>query len=118
MNKYLFKTSATMKEYNRQKWWIDSDIIRDITISAADTETALKEYQNIVKDTYYIDISDNAIKTKNNMYIDTEAGTIQTGYVITAKSDFEDRDNYRYTQQYIDLWVHISMIKNPFEKEN
>ena len=52
------------------------------------------------------------------MYIDTEAGTIQTGYVITAKSDFEDRDNYRYTQQYIDLWVHISMIKNPFEKEN
>ena len=115
MNKYLFKTSATMKEYNRQKWWIDSNIIRDITIAADSVEKALKEYQKFVKDRYYIDISDNAIKNKNNMYIDTETGTTQTGYVMTAKTDFEDRDNYRYTQQHIDLWVHISIIKNAFE---
>lgn len=105
-----------MKEYNRAKWWIASDIIGDITISADYIETALKEYQNIVKNKYYIQISDNALKTRNNMYIDTETGTRQTGFVITAKSDFEDRDNYRYTQQYINLWVHISIIQNPFEE--
>ena len=28
---YQFKTTATMKPYNNEKWWIDSGIIRDIT---------------------------------------------------------------------------------------
>ena len=28
--KYIFKTNATMKEYNNQKWWIDSNIVREI----------------------------------------------------------------------------------------
>ena len=114
--KYLFKTNATMKEYNCKKWWIDSHIISDLIITSDTLENALKEYQNIVKNRFYIDISDNAIKSKNNMYIDTEAGTIQSGYVITAKCDFEDRNNYKYTQQYIDLWVNISIIQNPFKE--
>ena len=35
MSKYIFKTTATMKEYNNSKWWIDSGIVRDITIQAA-----------------------------------------------------------------------------------
>lgn len=116
MTKFLFKTNATMKEYNHKKWWIDNNIISDLTIAADTIQAALKEYQNIVKNRFYIDISDNAIKNKNDMYIDTNSGIQQTGYVITAKCDFEDRDNYKYTQQYIDLWVDISIIQNPFKK--
>lgn len=117
MSKFLFKTTATMKEYNSKKWWIDSNIISDLILSAETVEEAIKEYQNIVKDKYYIDISDNAIKNKNNMYVDTADGAIQTGYVITAKCDFEDIDNYKTIQQYIDLWINISIVYNPFTYE-
>ena len=28
MKNYIFKTKATMKDYNRKKWWIDEDIIK------------------------------------------------------------------------------------------
>lgn len=114
MKTYLFNTTATMKDYNCEKWWIDSKIIGDLRIDANNLKDALKEYQNIVKDRC-IEISDNAIKNKNPMYIDNKAGeTIQTGYVITGKTEFEDRDNYKWSKQYIDLWVKIDVIENPF----
>lgn len=116
MNKYLFKTDATMKPYNNKKWWIDTKIINDITVKAETIDAALKQYQNIVSENHYIIVSDNAIKNKQNMYIDTESGSQQIGYVLTAKCDFENNDNYTYSQQYIDLWVHISIIQNPFEE--
>lgn len=37
MKNYIFKTMATMKEYNNKSWWIDSGIVRDIHIAAAYT---------------------------------------------------------------------------------
>ena len=42
MNTYLFKTTATMKECNNKKWWIDSDVVREIEIEAENVNTALK----------------------------------------------------------------------------
>lgn len=113
MKHYIFKTSATMKEYNRRKWWIDSGIIREIATSAENVNEALKKYQNIVKDKYYIDISNNALKNKAPMYIDRKNGeALQIGYVITAKSDFYD-DNGHGTEQYIDLWVEVLQYDYP-----
>lgn len=44
------------------------------------------------------------------MFVDTSDGTKQVGYVITGKSDFEDRDNYRWSTQYIDLWVKVLTV--------
>ena len=50
----------------------------------------------------------------NPMYIDRADGEpLQVGYVITAKTGFEDRDNYRYTDQYIDLWVTVYAVTVP-----
>lgn len=37
---YIFKTTATMKEYNNKKWWIDGDIISDMRINADSVENA------------------------------------------------------------------------------
>lgn len=71
---YQFKTAATMKPYNNKKWWIDSGIIREVTTEAATMGEALKKYQEAVKEQYYIDISDNAIKNKCPMYRDTNSG--------------------------------------------
>ena len=68
----------------------------------------------------YIQISNNAIKNKNPMYVDTTDGNAkQVGYVITAKTEFQDNDNYKWSTQYIDLWVTILTIEDTeFKTEN
>lgn len=118
MKNYIFKTTATMKEYNNKKWWIDSGIIGEIRITAENVKTALEQFRDIVKDSYYIEISNNALRCKNPMYIDTPTGDAkQVGYVITGKTEFEDRENYRWSTQYIDLWVTIiTVIDTEFEE--
>ena len=114
---FIFKTTTTMKEYNSRKWWIDSDIVREIRITAENIRAALEQYREIVAEKHYITISDNAIKNKNPLYIDTPNGEPeQIGYVITGKTDFEDRDNYKWSAQYIDLWITIlTVIDTDFE---
>lgn len=109
MKTFIFKTTATMKEYNCKKWWIDSKIVRDIEVKAETVEEALKEYQRIAKEKYYVVISNRAIKNKSPMYIDTkEEGTKQVGFVITGKTEFEN--NYKWSMQYIDLWVTVLTV--------
>ena len=107
---YIFRTQATMKEYNNKKWWIDSGIISEKRINADSVEKALEIYRERVADENYIDISRNAIKNKSEMFVDTPDGVKQVGYVITGKTEFEDRDNYKWSQQYIDLWVTILTV--------
>ena len=118
MNKYIFKTTATMKEYNSKKWWIDSGIVREIQVEAENVKQALKKYREIIMDRDYIEISENALRCKNPMYIDTPTGEAkQVGYVITGKTEFEDRENYRWSTQYIDLWVTIiTVVDTEFEE--
>lgn len=112
---YQFKTTATMKPYNNKKWWIDAGIVREITIEADTITAAVKEYQEEVRNRFYIDISDNAIKTKSPMYRDTKTGEpVQVGFVITASTEF-DNDRRGWVKQFIDLWVDINIISNPFE---
>ena len=113
--KYQFKTSTTMKEYNK-KWWIDSGLIREIVVDADSMKNALVCYRQIVGDKYGVDISDNALKNKAPMYRDNADGvTCQCGYVITGKTDFNN-DYKGWVTQYIDLWVTIAVIVNPFEE--
>lgn len=118
MKTYIFKTVTTMKEYNNKKWWIDSDIIREIKVNADNVAAALVQYAEKVKDKFYIDISRNAIKNKSPMYIDTPSGEVkQIGYVITGKTDFQ-RDSGEWIAQYIDLWVSVlTVIDTDFEEE-
>lgn len=37
---YIFKTTATMKEYNNKKWYIDGGIVSDMRIDADSVEKA------------------------------------------------------------------------------
>ena len=62
---YIFKTTATMKEYNNKKWYIDGGIVSDMRINADSVENALEIYWERVEEKHYINISKNAIK--NNM---------------------------------------------------
>lgn len=116
MKNFIFKTTTTMKPHNCKKWWIDSDIITEKRISA-ETIAALDEYRAQVEDRHYIAISNNAMKTKEPMYIDTPTGeSKQCGYVITGKIEFQD-DFGNWTSQYIDLWVSVlTVIDTDFEE--
>lgn len=108
MKNYIMKTTATMKPHNNKKWWIVPGLVRELHVSAENARDALNQYREILEEKYYISISDNAIKNKSKMYVDTKSGEPrQIGYVITGKTYFEDRDNRRWSAQYIDLWVEI-----------
>ena len=110
MKNYIFKTTTTMKDYNREKWWIDSGIVREIQVEAENAKQALEKYRAIVEKKYYITISNNAIKNKSKMYVDTPTGEAkQVGYVITGKTEMQD-DFYRWSAQYIDLWVDVLTV--------
>lgn len=110
MANYIFKTTTTMKEYNNKKWWIDPDSIPEMKIQAENLREALLEYKNRAYETDFVKISNNALKNKKAMYVDTSNEAKQVGYVITGKTEFEDRDNYKCSKQYIDLWVTILTV--------
>ena len=83
---YIFKTTATMKEYNNKKWYIDGGIVSDMRIDADSVENALEIYRERVEEKHYINISKNAIKNKSEMFVDLSDGSAkQVGYVITEK---------------------------------
>ena len=108
--RFIFKTSATMKEYNRNKWWIDEGIIGEKIIAADSTAEAIDKYVKSVESDDYTTITKNAIKNKKAMYIDNESGEAeQCGYVITASQDFQDEDG-KLSKQYIDLWITILTV--------
>lgn len=108
--KFIFKTSATMKEYNGDKWWIDEGIIGEKIIVADSIAEALDKYVKSVESDNYTTITKNAIKNKKAMYIDNESGEAeQCGYVITASQYFQDEDG-KLSKQYIELWITILTI--------
>lgn len=108
---YIFKTTATMKEYNNKKWYIDGGIVSDMRINADSVENALEIYRERVKEKHYISISKNAIKNKSEMFADLSDGSVkQVGYVITGKTEFDRGDYSGYSTQYIDLWVTILTV--------
>lgn len=108
---YIFKTTATMKEYNNKKWYIDGGIVSDMRIDADSVENALEIYRERVKEKHFINISKNAIKNKSEMFADLSDGSVkQVGYVITGKTEFDRGDYSGYSTQYIDLWVTILTV--------
>lgn len=76
---YIFKTTATMKEYNNKKWYIDGGIVSDMRINADSVENALEIYRERVEEKHYINISKNAIKNKSEMFVDLSDGGVKHG---------------------------------------
>ena len=105
--RYTFDTTTTMKPYNNKKWYICDDIVRRKTIVAKNLSEALKKYQDAVMNKDHITISDTALKRKSPMFVDTDKGAKQVGYVITASTDFDDNGR-GWVKQYIELWVTIT----------
>ena len=49
---FLFKTTATMKEYNSNKYWIDSNILGEFTTDTSDLKTAIQDYRKFAEKHY------------------------------------------------------------------
>lgn len=109
MKNYIFKTITTMKKYNNKKWYIDSDVIPEFQIKTTSINEALLKYKEFVYKEGIINISDNALKTKQKMYVDTIDGSKQVGYVITGQTEILC-ENYKWSKQYVDLWVRIFTV--------
>lgn len=105
---YIFKTTATMKEYNNKKWYIDGGIVSDMRINADSVENALEIYREWVEEKHYINISKNAIKNKSEMFVDLSDGSVkQVGYVITGKTEFDRGDYSGYS-------THLTVVDTVF----
>lgn len=115
MATYQFDTRITMKPHNRDKWWIDGDLIKTMRIEADTVNEALRIYADRNNDSNgMINISNSALKRKSAMYADKPDGTAeQVGYVITGYTDFE-KDDCTWSKQYVDLWIEIVKINNAF----
>ena len=117
MKTYLFITITTVKPFDEGKWWIDDKLISNMYIQANNLDEALKKYQQKTEEDYAVTISNNALKNKSPMFIDDENGDpVQIGYVITGKTLF-DNAGKGWIDKYIDLWVEIQQVINPFTKE-
>lgn len=115
MNRYILTTTATVKPCDYKKWWMDGDIIKTKYITANTPQEALKIYAEEENKGYTVEISKNALKTKQPMYIeDSEGNTTQIGYVITGKTPFDKGDYSGYVDKYIDLWIEITRIEDAF----
>lgn len=62
--RYSFKTSTTLKEKDRGKWWMDKNLVKPIELEASKLCEALENYREIVNDGYDVQISKNAIQKK------------------------------------------------------
>lgn len=108
---YIFKTKATMKDYNCKKWFIDKDSVPEMCINADTVGCALSVYRERVNEQGIVSVSDNAIKNKSAMFVDMPDGSAkQVGYVITGKTEFDKGDYTGWSTQYIDLWVTILAV--------
>ena len=116
MKTYLFITLTSVKPNDEKKWWIDHKLVPNMYIQGYNLHEALKEYQKGMEE-YGITISNSALRNKSSMYTDNKDGKpIQVGYVITGRTQFNNSGK-GWIDKYIDLWVEIQEIINPFIAE-
>lgn len=109
--KFIFKTTTSMKPYNYKKFFVDKNLVDEMTISAGSVTQALKIFYDKICDEGCVSISKNALKNKKKMCIDTKNGPKQIGYVITGKTVFRNI-NGKWTDQFIDLWIEVLTISD------
>lgn len=71
---YIFKTTATMKEYNNKKWYIDSGIVSDMRIDADSAKMRLKFTGNGRKKSTALPFPKMLLKTSRKCSLIYQAG--------------------------------------------
>ena len=111
---YRLETKTTVKHHNKSKYWINREIVEDMEIEADSVKEALEIWRGKCSSLYGIEVSNNALKRKEEMWQDIKDGdrihSRQVGWVITGKTMIQNGDR-GYTEQYIDLWVEIKKVE-------
>mgnify|MGYP001165613235 FL=1 len=113
MKRYLFNSKTILKEKDRDKWWLDDDIIKQIEITAEDVHQALELFIKEQNEDGYVSFSKSAIKNKGNIYIYTDNKPIQVGYSLIGKTAFEEDKKGGYIDKYIKVCIEIQEISIP-----
>jgi phosphoglucomutase len=114
MKCYQFTTTATLKDKDAGKFWLNQDFIGTIEVRAESVQDALSEYVGTLSDIYSVDVSKTAIRHKRAMLIDTESGeTVQMGYILNCKCVLEHTGDHELVNKNIDLWVKILEVTIP-----
>lgn len=107
MKTYTFTPTATMKDYNAGKYWIDRNILKSFEVDAENLKDAIHQFCENARKNETVEISKTAEKNPSIMYYDEKNGNaIPDGLVFTGKTMFEDDYGY-WTNQYIDIWTDI-----------
>ena len=115
--KYYITTNLTMKEYNRDKWWID-DFIEPLRVDAENMREAIDSYIAYISESG-VEVSKSAVKKRQKMYLDNKDGEAeQVGFVFTGKTSFRDDEKINgrkvWSEQYIDIWERFEIIGSAF----
>lgn len=113
--RYLFRTKANLAlERDIGKWWIDRDIISNITIGGCDNvNQALQVYRERVEQ-FGVTIAKSALSRKQPMYNLIGGNAVQIGYVINGWTDVDMGCNGFVTKPIV-LWIEIFEINYPFK---
>lgn len=108
--KYLFQTTVTSSDSNV---WISNPL--DKVIYCEDLESAKKWYFTKLSGDDFIQVSNNAKKNLSPMYYDDKDGNAhECGFIVKGSTEIMLND-YKWVKKYIDLWVTVSEIINPYE---
>ena len=109
METYQFKTSVVP---TTDDFWIDAD--NTYTIEAETLEEALERFYEDLEGENFINVSNNARKKKEPMYVDDkECNQRQIGYVIKGSTEVEF-GNYLgdFRKKYVDIWTTIKKLES------
>lgn len=110
MKTYLFSPDIIM---NTSGYWIDRDFIKSQKISSLYVNGAIESFRGICKDNG-IDISDNAVKTKQPIMVDTKDGkSVQVGFIFKASTETYNDLKRKYVKFRLEIWVEISELNTP-----
>ena len=109
MKTYQFNTTVVP---TTEDFWIDAD--DSYTIEAENLIEALEQFYEEIEDNHFINISNNARKRKEPMYIDTKEGNPkQVGYVIKGSTEVEFGSySGDFRKKFVNIWTEVRELKS------
>ena len=90
-------------------FWVEAT--ESMTVKSSDVRGAIIEALEVMKCDHFIEVSKTARKNAKPMYIDTDDGTVQEGYVIKGSLMINFGDGTEdYRKKFVNLWVSIKEI--------
>ena len=92
-------------------FWVEAT--ESMTVESSDVRGAIIEALEVMRCDHFIEVSKTARKNAKPMYIDTDDGIVQEGYVIKGglMIDFGDGSSIEdYRKKLVNLWVSIKEI--------